>query len=372
MSDLTDMSWLYEGEEEEEEKVRLPEGAEFTNDTTGFWQCGIMWSIYTDAGIEMDDLEIPYDGRVKLPTDASFWYWTNNHEEHALEAKKAVGLEFNPNLVWHWRCDTSTIIGWGSTDQSPQDIFGDTIEWDAQATTLNSSKRRHQFHMITLPSMVQALALRQGALKKPVYDYMDFARVMATINDSNAPELLERFVRPHDYQESELWAARADIWSALGEKNPMTYATDPNSRFHVESDTLRAYLLPVYRPTSWWTTVTRTIDPGPGNKSLSSGNWRNCHIIKEVFRSKEEAMAAANQNGSGSVAEAMPEAWSNSSPNDLKEYIADWATGHGLFGSSWDAVKATAIREKFLDNALLKIEELEHWYNIVASEQEKA
>ena len=189
--------------------------------------------------------------------DGSWWYYFQ--EQAAAKAATDMLKAFPPGQVWRFELPTSSVLNF--TSDKGAEAWGQAVSSDARITTMGSIKYRHEYHFITLPSLVDALARRAGFIKERIFHYDEVLSGMADEDytdhfhwkmvghpDANAKdaeamaELLTKAggnldaahtlalatmetdtkIRIH-YTYSILWQRRAALWRALGEPNAGAY-----------------------------------------------------------------------------------------------------------------------------------------------------
>lgn len=300
--------------------IKLPEGGNSAG-FAGLWKCSVVYRFWSAAKIE----EHGHTADSKRTTNnGAFYYFLNRDKAEA--AGKAVGQEYPPNTIWRWEILTNDVLT--EIGKEAEARFGDVISQECNITTPMSKKQRHEYHMIMLPSAIQAIALLGGMINQTIFDY-ESLRVNPDMIDEDYQ--VKVIGKDSDYEKSELWVARTAIWNALGEKNPKAY-TIGQGKFDVGSEHLEHCLKLVYRPTAIYGRLVSVPDPradavyGDEGKRLTvpvvTNLWRDKASLMADLQLEEKAPAAnASNSGNGSVAKAasgpkLPKAW--------EQYPDDW------------------------------------------------
>jgi hypothetical protein len=308
--------------------IKLPESGNGNNGMAGQWQCSVVFRFWHDQDIPKEDIAQvngSFLGKKAYPSGAFYYFKTF---DGASAVSKLAGRQFGPNTVWRWEIATADIL---NIDDDTRAKFGDTLTYEVNVVGLGIKKSRHELHMIALPSAIQALALMGGLIKEPVFDY-ESLRVDPHIVD----EAYQTTVIGNDtsYENSNLWKARTQLWSLLGETDPKKYTVAQGGKFDTLSPLLAQCLNIVYRPTTIWARLINVPDPrvdALSNKEDDEGNKKRLAVpvIAQVWRNKESMLtdldidvkpqtAAAQTNGTITNANGLviPQMW--------KDYPADW------------------------------------------------
>lgn len=297
-------------------RPRMPESAILTNDFSGKWTCSLMYRKWVEEGIDLDNLRLPYASRHTLTAGSgAFYYWKNSQEGYA-EAERAcqeIGSKYGPNLSWRWEMPMNTILGWQS-EKDPVETFGEFRGNDVDIIPMSNRKNRHRYQMIVLPSALQAMAVAEGYLAAPIYDY---AASLSALRDKidAGHDLSDDMVRligsEKEYASSELWKVRVALWKALNEENALAY-TVGQGRYDFESKTMLDLMRVVYKKTTIWATVSEV--PDPHIESVTkAGKHLNIFCISQVYTSREEAVEKRGAEYQGNtdveVDVPLPERW---------------------------------------------------------------
>lgn len=375
------LDWMWEEDKTpEDQKIKLSEGGEFVPGYTGLWNVAVVWRVWDGSGLVLSEMGIKPDGAQSF-TSGSFYYFRNENYEMATNLCKELGLKFGPKQCWRWEMPITEWIG------APGDAlekFGELINQEVPVGGYGG-KDKNDFHMIALPSVVQALAVAAGMIPAPIYDYR---KLLVTDTDSLNDDYQHRMIGGQDdWEQSELWKARTAIWAALGEPNPKAYTVDQgNKKFDTESDKLKAALRVLYRPhTQVYARVMRVHHPSV-EANNKDGNRLRVMAVTAVWKTKEEAEAAegveaddtvaapaaapttttakvapkASSNGTGPK---VPPRWSGSSETDWIEWLRDFLSEKKLLGKPEPVVMAAlqGIAEELDGSYLTTPEEIKPW-----------
>lgn len=351
-----------------ESTVPLPEGSGvFAN--SGF--IGALTAARLFKFWSSEDLEL-YDEKLKVGVDyyrrgsaGSWWYYFHNQEQ----AKASADLlkAFAPNQVWRFEMPTASVLNFQS--EKALEAWGTAVSGDARVATLGS-KYRHEYHLLALPAMVDALARRAGFIKEPIYHVTELLAGMpdeeftdqfhwrmlghpdATTKDDelldlaltqnpNDPASIIEQVLAGDlvvegkkvllhYHFSELWQRRARLWAALGEPNVSAYlpvdtaTTADGKKYETTSKNLSLCLGASTRQwvTPVWARLYLVPDPAVGAtyKSKTTGATRRntLPVVGELFADEAAARAAVGDEATATSATSsavasnippVPEAW---------------------------------------------------------------
>lgn len=329
-----------------QEQVNMPvEGEQFpTSGFIGPVRAKMLWNFGSDidlAGPEYrEDVPQPFY-REQFPGSGRYNYFYADPNS-AKVAAQVDSNAFNPQQVWYWEMKVPDII-----NINTEAFQSNSIARSCRVNTLRSNYR-HEFHMVTLPSVVAAVAKLMG-YDTPGYDLTELLVRDTVVTDEMSRRLIGgllnedkdgkvRFTAPY-YQESELWEKRAALWEALGEEDPAKYTVDalkPNSTKPANSNTeakklqelLGLYINPWDE--ALWVRFAMATDPRVGAVT-KSGRALTLPVVVEAFGSEKEAQAAAKadaekfgkEDGGGEVKvdrgdmPPVPEGW------DEGEWIAE-------------------------------------------------
>jgi len=318
-----DFSFLWNDDELDikSEDALVEGGGDFSNAHTGPWVCERLYSAWLDEGVMPEDYEVKVDGIQTFSGSGSFVYWRNSEEAEV--AGKDLGLRFPPRSVWRWEMQTSDRLE-NDAARDMTEVFGHTIGYDVQCTSLRSNKHRHNFHMIALPSAIQAIGILAGVVKEKVFDY---STLESLIPDEVSDELQAELIgMGAEYSESKLWKARADIWAALGESDPSKYtvegpavAKNSKGEYNTNSKILSQCLKLAYDKSKPYARVIRVNDPR--SDALNSRGIRlKTFVVDQMFRTKEDALSQLGLEDE-SESTAIPAKWKETGAT-----YADWMT----------------------------------------------
>lgn len=274
----------------------------------------------------------------KRGSDNSWWYYFQVWE--AAKAAADMLKAFAPGQVWRFEMPTASVLNF--TSDKGAEAWGQAVSSDARITTMGSLKYRHEYHFITLPSLVDALARRAGFIKERIFHYDEVLGGMADEDytdhfhwkmvghpDANAKdaeamaELLAKAggnldaahalalatmetdtkVRIH-YTYSTLWQRRAALWKALGETNAGAYllagtaTTEKGKSEETQAHNLSLCLSASVREwvTPVWARFAMVADPtvSATYKSKTTGQTRRNTLpfVIEIFADEAAARAA--------------------------------------------------------------------------------
>jgi len=151
-----------------EEEGSLPEGSGVFGDTgfigqlmaKKFWQ---FWSA-EDLSVYEPPYLVNKDYFVRGNQGSYFYYFID--EKSGKDATELLEA-FAPRQVWRFQMLTNSIVSQVSTKFL--DAFGDDISVDCRLAVLGSAKYRHEYHLVTLPSLIDALARQAGFIKEPIW-----------------------------------------------------------------------------------------------------------------------------------------------------------------------------------------------------------
>lgn len=310
--------FLWQNTDQAPATTKLPEGGGVAG-FAGQWVCSVVYRFWSDK--KPEEYGQTYDGK-RSTNSGAFYYFRS--QETALAVGKAVGQEYPPNTVWRWEIPTNTVL------TSIGDKMGDVITQEVSITTLMSKKSRHELHMLTLPSAVQALALLGSMIDKTIFDYESLRVDPDMIDDAYQDRVIGT---GNDYENSELWQARTALWAALDEHNAKAYTVN-QGKFDATSDKLRSCLNIIYRPTTLWARLVSVPDPrvdatyNDGEKRLSvpivAQIWRDkTGLMRDLELEEKTASPASSNSRNGANGHAangnlpkLPAVWA--------DYPSDW------------------------------------------------
>jgi hypothetical protein len=313
---------LWQGEAPESDELpEMPEGGQYLDEWPGFFHTTLIYRMWVEDGVDLDKLRLPYAMRFEYPSGSGqIYYWENSAtgKKAANMAAKELKKQFGPNLSYRLELDCSTILGW-SSDQNPSEVMGETKSWDIDIVPLSSKKNRHSYHMITLPSLFQTIAITSGMIEKPIFDYEALAAELKSLIDSGkdiTDDIQEKYIGTDKvFNEAELWKARMQIWELFGEENPMAY-TVGQGKFDTTSDQMILAFGMVYKPQSFWMQITEIMDPRVEGVSKSGNRLRIPAITKiwgpdmaPAVAEKGDIWKGSSEISSNGVEITLPEQW---------------------------------------------------------------
>lgn len=322
------LDWLTK-EEEFEPTFKLPEGSSFTGGKVGEWHLGALYKIMVTKDIDLESLKITYDGRQEYPNGNYVnYYWLPDNRAQADDAAKQTGGKYGAQFVWHWMMPTNTFINYRGKDKSVTEQFGEKIEFDIPLVGWGSDKHP-LFQLIMLPSLVQALALKQGMIDKPVYDYNNLPPYRKEDAIVITADLEAHYLNA---ETGMLVKARQELWAALDEENPKTYTIDTGTKFSIVSKNLRRLVSVVYRPNvELWLKVVEVFDPRVSAKT-NDGKQLRAYVTTGFYWDEAEAKKEAGVEDADDGLPALPEIWRGSKKSDFQGQLVDFLTEHKYGG----------------------------------------
>jgi len=339
------------------EKVNTPTGGEFTpSGIISNWR-GLM--VYTFSS--QTPLDEEYAGKADAYRNASGWHWYYFKDEAlAREAVETADTEFKTaNLIWHFETQKKDVLNFGPEAQA---AFGDTISWSAQVKSLGSTKYRHEYHMIALPSAVDAYARNLG-FSTPGFDLSELIgdNPLAGTDPFHFEMIGHPDVKdesdPQHYTNSVLWKRRAALWEALGEPNAKAFRMiDDGTKFDTTSERLSQVLAIANRvwASPIWLKLVSVRDP-------RVGATMSIPAIFDIYENKEDAQQAVQvpegQASSAPVASggvAVPAAWA--------EVADQWATSFAEFKAANPTLNALTVTKAVSQLGVTEAE-ITAWYN---------
>jgi hypothetical protein len=314
------------------EPIKLPESGGIQG-FAGQWSCSVTFRFWHDQPIVKEDLDQAngaYLGNKSFPTGA-FYYFKNY--DAANKIGKLVGRQFGPNTVWRWEIPTSNIL---NIDDEMRSRFGDLMTYEVNVASLMAKKNRHELHMITLPSAVQAMAMLAGYIKTPIFDYESLRIDPKTVDYDYQ---METVGNDAIYEDTVLWRARKDLWAVLGETDPKKYTVAQGGKFDTLSTVLASCLNIIYRPTNIYARLINVPDPradATSNNTDDEGNKKHLTlpVVAQVWRDRTSCMSdldiiekatASNPNGhtnGKSTGLTIPAMWADY-PGDWKNTVKE-------------------------------------------------
>lgn len=359
------------GFQQSQEQVHIPSGGDFL--PTGFiaaWHGKVVFSFYAETRLED---ESAFKIESQRPQGSGVRYYFTDPVE-AKRASEAAGLDFAPSQVWRFVAGRDTVLN--VADKEKLSKFSDPIVFEVAVKTLRAKKERHALHMISLPLAVLACA---KALK---YDNAGFELPQElTAFGENAEkiqwndELQARLIGTEkDYESSDLWQKRAELWKSLGEPEPHAYQI-AGDKFVTAAPKLRDCLSILHSvwPQAEWLRLIQVTDPrvdatyGDDNKRLS------IPAIAELFATKQEAEAAAKKdiermskdksNGNGHKLElSIPKDWQDAGEEGVKAWHENVAIIKAALEGKSGVSRAKFIGEKAKELSVTT-DELMKWIN---------
>jgi len=283
---------------EQDDEASMPEGGSLVQTPfIGPAMAVMRWKL--GSNIDLEDFEgVPEYTKTTFSSGWNQYYFDSKAKADAAQALLEEGYV---EQIWLWQMDANLVLN--ATSETFAERWGGVVSTECRITSLNSWKRRHEFHMMTLPSFVQAMAQRLGYIGSEVRLF-HLDEIMAEdtkFTDEFELGLIGPTGRPdkghaNDYQDSILWKRRAELWAALGEENPEAYAQmDAQHKFATTSDKL-SRILSALRTQVWrkplWVRLMLIDDPKADAVS-GSGRRITRPYIMEIFPTEADAHKAA-------------------------------------------------------------------------------
>lgn len=227
--------WLVTEEELEqvsEEKIDVGGEGGFVRSTIAEYIFSTRWGV-TNTTIQeqqASDEGLHYDFVRTTRSGDKFAYYCDLREAADMIHSYSKSMQdnpFGPELYLTMTADLDTIVGWGSDEKSPHDVYDTGLFFFCEMKTWSQGYKNHKANLVFVPSLVQAIALAEGILDEPIYNYRELARqplesivdmcedlygipappIEATWRD--IPPILQR-------GRSDLLEARKKLWLALG------------------------------------------------------------------------------------------------------------------------------------------------------------
>jgi hypothetical protein len=273
--------------------VALPTGEGFAPGFIGPVMAAVKWFFWDSSNLD-DDPEDFGGHYTKRGREGSFFYY---FDDRALADKAAEHMrkEFKSQQVWRFEIPTLQILNMGM--DSPEATWGNSVGGDARIHTL-ASKRRHEFHMMSLPAAINALAVRVGAIPASAFDISDLNDNPVFDEDYHARMIGGEGEFP--WQQSELWLRRDALWKMLGEEDATAHSPiGTGSKHDTKSEVLSKLLGIVARP--WKAPVwgRLLLVKNPDVKAISSSGSRfSVPALVDIYANEKAAQTAAEEGGS--------------------------------------------------------------------------
>jgi len=393
----------------------LPEGGnEFSN--SGFIGQVLSkkaWKFWSGENIKFYTDQLPYKKGVdymvsSVREDSHFYYF---FDQDAGKAAAKVLKRYDPDYTWRFEMPIGSVKSFRSPTAAEK--WGQSISADTQIASLFSRKHRHEYHMITLPSLIDAFARRAGMLTESIWnchelldasaenltdefewrmighpdandqdkeqmaELLDITKDITKAHDvvlgRNVPDNLKNYegIKIH-YTYSVLWQRRAELWKALGENNPDVYmvadtATTEKGKELETSATTKLNRLLMVSTTEWeqpiWVQMYTVDDPRVGSAYSSGGSTRRPRlpVIGEIFKNEADAIAATGGDG---VEVASVQAADSTTP----PYPAAWIGSEADFRTMLADVKASNPTKPMVliaKDFACTVDEITAWWDLV-------
>lgn len=313
-----------------DKEVEVPSGGDFT--PSGLigskWVGAVLNRVgWTEVDLAETNPEIKFNHR-SVSGGGKYRYYIQD-SEMAAAAQEAIGSDYKPEVVWNMSVASGDILNFANDDIKA--AFGDGPSFDVVIKTPKSAKYRHEFQLITLPYMVQAIAIAAGILKDRVFnanelldgtrDFSDeFQRTMIGDPDGKSAEAM---------LDSELGARRTALWVALGENNPLAYLPIGKTGKYAATNETFSQLLGIYSR-AWKAPLPAEVvsfyDPRvDAHWTDTSGEEKRQRVsaFTRFFADAEEARVEANRQ--------LTERASRDSSDGEPELPSEWAGYKDMF-----------------------------------------
>lgn len=364
----------------------LPEGqGVFSNSGfVGQFAAAVMQQFYSTEDITLYDT--PFNEGVDFVRRGdvgSYWYYFFDRDS-AQAAMEALAVDRTPGRVWRFEMPVDTILN----ARGNMENWGVAVTSEAKIYSVGYAVKRHEYHLMALPALVDALARLFGMTDSRIWhadellgeiadedftdslqfmligdpeattdDYEAFAQILEAVNDLElaqkialgiaevTPDSVQHLagrVRIH-YKRSRFWTRRAELWAKLGEHDPDKYIpsgyaiSDRGKEQETTAESLSTLLR--FSVEKWnamlWGRLHLCKDPRVDAVS-KNGNRLSLPLISELFGSQEEAQAACSDSeatatkpaASGSYPE-MPAEWGDATD----EWLATLKNFKAQYGS---------------------------------------
>lgn len=302
---------------------------------------GANYIAYLNAALADVDERIPEPVASQKLGDSGWskhWYEKDANARQATEMlQKHEGLDRRPGVatVWRFEARAETCL---NLSPAAQDAFGEILAWETRISTLGSIYRRHEYHMISLPSAIAVAATALGfnhpgfSLEELTEPDIVYTGAFQTRMIGTAPEETEDGKYKHvnalgGYADSILWQQRVALWAALGEQNPKAFRRmGTGSKYDTSSDKLHKCLAivetPWTRPT--WALLVPVRDPRLDAVS-KSGTRLGIPCLTALYRDRVTAEEAAKElTGEDSTITATATSSGKSLPATWAGNEANW------------------------------------------------
>ncbi len=289
----------------EKEEVQIPTGGE------GFPRMGFIgpvdivtaYRLWTRADVTSEEFKqsIPQPDFRRETSTGSFFNYYGDSDVAKVAAKELV-CEIGPQLFWFFKVPTAEILNTANRERLLEG-FGASVTCETRIMTYRSKTYRHEFHLITMPALVAAVAKAEG------YDTPGFPIDELIVNDVIVNDAFQETMigdtSGMNWTDSVLGRRRVELWKALGEDDPAKYTIRPDDRgkvkFVTEAPKLLNCLQLVHNklPEPLWGRFILATDPSvDAGFEKKDGEWTpgNLPALTEVFKGKEKAIEAAQED----------------------------------------------------------------------------
>lgn len=260
------------------------------------WKAAVLYRFWSGSKLPEDILEAVqcYEAETNA---GSFFYYFPDYDD-ATQAAKEVDA-YNPDPFWRFEAQHGSVI-WPN-DEFAGKFTSNVVAFETRVKTYRSAKYRHEFHLLALPSAVNAMAKLNGYIPQDDttwnLDELNQNPDDMEFNDDFQFQLIgnpdaEEGDDDH-YMNSILWKRRAALWRKLGEENPQAFQLKNKGKYATTSDKLSECLGVAHY--TWkspaWLRLVSILDPRVD--ALINDKRARIPVIYEIFGSEEDARVAA-------------------------------------------------------------------------------
>lgn len=344
MAELKKAFWL----DESGEDVHIPVGGgEFSpSGFIGPLMAQVFYTFYSEEDLAGLEGAPKFTARRKFTNGWSYYF---SDQALALEATKLIGA-YPPQQQWTFQMQTSEVLN--TNDKAKlAESFGDSITIGTTMATYMSKKRRHEFHLITLPSVVAAMAAWYG-VEVPKFDVSPIVGKVIRDESEKDSEFKGKYIVVNDEFQNKMIGngdekdmkkimaetffgqQRTEIWKALGEDDPLKYTVGMDGKWDTGAENLAACLKAVVKPWSKaiYARLVMVSDPRVDAGREKDGVWKHnsLPVVLDIWDNKAAAEVAAKEDlarfekgGNGIGKPALPEVWKELGEAEFLKNIAD-------------------------------------------------
>lgn len=244
-----------------------------------------------------------------------YWYYFTKQAEAVAAGKVCDDQKFGPQQQWIFQMPTASILNTKDVAKLVEG-FGDMITLNCSMATYKAKKTWHEYHLVTLPSLVWAMAKFYG-YEVPFWDVGPLVGKGLTQDDESI--IQKKVIVTEEFEtrmigsatetpdekgvakimaESYLGQQRTQLWAALDESDPIKYVVNSgNKKFDTLADKLQDCLSVV--GDAWqqalWARLAMVVNPKviqgkDGQKVLS------LPVVLDLYANKKEAEKAAAED----------------------------------------------------------------------------